>query len=63
MNKTNKKRNSYNPLVIDQLVKVYGFSKSYIRQCLDGSRQALIADTLKKEYKNLENRVNEALNN
>lgn len=51
MNKSMKKRNAYNGLVLEQLEKKYGFSKAYIRQCLDGTRQALVADVLKKDYK------------
>lgn len=62
MNKSNKKRNTYNTLVIEQLGKKYGFSKAYIRQCLDGTRQALVADTIKKEYKKLDAKVAQALN-
>jgi len=61
MNKTNKKRNSYNSLVIDHLQKKYGFSKAYIRQCLDGTRQALVADALKKDYKGVEKQLHAAL--
>lgn len=62
MDKSTKKRNTYNALVIEQLSKKYGFSKAYIRQCLDGSRTALVADNLKKDYKALDLRVTKALN-
>ncbi len=50
MDKNNKKRNSYNPVVIDHLVKKYGFSKSYIRQCIDGTKKGISCDTIKKDY-------------
>ncbi|SMG35815.1 hypothetical protein [Sphingobacterium psychroaquaticum] len=61
MDKSSKKRNSYNTSVIDQLQKKYGFSKAYIRQCLDGTRQATVADKLKKDYKNGVQKLNAVL--
>lgn len=50
MNKDNRKRNSYNPVVIDHLVTKYGFSKTYIRWCIDGTKQGITCDTIKKDY-------------
>lgn len=50
MNKGIKKRNIYNTVVIDHLVKKYGFSKTYIRQSIDGTKKGITCDTIKKEY-------------
>lgn len=50
MNKSSKKRNSYNPVVIDHLVAKFGFSKTYIRQSIDGTKKGITCETIKKEY-------------
>lgn len=60
-NKSTKKTNSYNGLVLDRLQEKHGYSKVYIRQCLDGTRKPGIADTLIKEYKQMEQAVKAAL--
>jgi len=61
MNKSTKKTNSYNTAVLTRLSEIYGFSKVYIRQCLDGTRTAEVSDRLKKDYKRMDNAVKEAL--
>lgn len=61
MNKSSKKRNSYNPVVIDHLVAKYGFSKTYIRQSIDGTKKGIMCDTIKKEYFKQEAAVKAAL--
>lgn len=61
MDKNSKKRNSYNAVVMNHLSKKYGFSKNYIRECLNGTRKLAIADILKKEYTEALYRINEAL--
>ena len=45
-----QKNQKYNSTVIDHLSEKFGLSKGYIRQCLNGTRKGLTADTLKKEY-------------
>lgn len=62
INKTTKKTNSYNGLVLDRLHKKYGYSKVYIRQCLNGTRTPEIAETLVREYKKMDKAVQNALN-
>ena len=49
MNKGIKKRNSYNPVILDHLVEKYGFSKVYIRQSIDGTKKGTGAITGQKE--------------
>lgn len=60
--KKTAKRNSYNILVIDYLHEKYGLTKTYIRQCLDGTRTTVMAETIKKDYKDSVTRVERALN-
>jgi len=60
-NKSTKKTNSYNGLVLERLHKKHGYSKVYIRQCLDGTRKPEVADTLIKEYKQMDQAVKAAL--
>lgn len=50
MNKGMKKRNSYNTMVIDHLVKKYGYSKTYIRWSIDGTKTGVMCDQIRKEY-------------
>jgi hypothetical protein len=52
----------YNSLVVEKLSTEHGFTKMYIRQCLSGDRDSLTADTIRKQYKELDKKVNEALN-
>ncbi|MBD1420805.1 hypothetical protein [Sphingobacterium chuzhouense] len=61
MDKNTKKRASYNTLVIERLHEKYGYSKNYIRECINGTRKAEVADILKREYTELEERVKIAL--
>lgn len=47
-----KKENSYNQTALTAVAKKYGMTKMYIRQVLRGDRdRALIADQVKKDYK------------
>lgn len=51
MSKNSKKeRNRYNQVAVNTLAAKYGLTRYYIRQCISGRRNALIADQLKKEY-------------
>lgn len=61
MDKNTKKRTSYNTLVIERLHEKYGYSKNYIRECINGTRKAEVAEILKREYTELEKKVRVAL--
>lgn len=50
MSKGMKKRNSYNPVVVDHLVAKYGYTKTYIRQSIDGTKKGVMCEEIKKEY-------------
>lgn len=60
--KSNQKYNSYNPTVMDHLADKWGITKTYIRQCLNGTRNSTTADRIKKEYRETLKRVEKALN-
>lgn len=62
MDSNPKKRATYNPVVIDRLHTKYGYSKNYIRECINGTRKAEVAEILKREYKELLEKVRVALN-
>lgn len=51
----------YNLLVVETLSKKHGFSKYYIRQCVAGSRKGITPDTIKKEYKEMSAKIDEAI--
>lgn len=51
----------YNTLVIEELSKRYGVTGYYIRQCIRGTREGLMPDTLKTEYHRLDKAVKKAL--
>lgn len=61
MDKSNKKRNSYNTTVVDHLVAKYGFSKTYIRQSIDGTKKGITCDTIRKDYFTQEAAIKAAL--
>lgn len=61
MSKPTKKRTSYNTDILDTLEKRYGYSVDYIRKALRGDRVGEMPDTLKKEYKVLENASKSAI--
>lgn len=61
MNKDNRKRNSYNPVVINHLVEKYGFSKTYIRQSIDGTKKGITCETIRKDYYKQDQAVKAAL--
>lgn len=61
MDKNSKKRNRYNGVVMTHLSERYGFSKNYIRECLNGTRKLAIADVLKKEYTAALHQIEKAL--
>ncbi len=55
MHKPTKKRINYNTVILNTLKDRYGFSIDYIRKSLRGDRVGEMPDTLKKEYKAMEN--------
>lgn len=51
----------YNQDVIDALSIKHGLAKTFIRQCINGTRTSLTAETVKKDYHSTLERVNKAL--
>jgi len=47
----------YNQVAINKLREKYALSAVFIRQCLNGTRQSITADTIKKEYKELVDKI------
>jgi hypothetical protein len=62
MNKPTNKNQKFNSIVIHRLVKKYGLTGYYIRQCLKNERNNETSDTIKKDYKRLVKQVEKALN-
>lgn len=70
LNKTNLRMDKgikiprkFNPLVVEKLSVKFGLSKTYIRQCLNKTRNSETADTVCKEYKQYEKEINNVLKN
>jgi hypothetical protein len=63
MDKPTKKSNSYNSDVIKALVKKYGYTERYIRMCLSGDREGIMADNVKKDYKSLKTQIKKTIEN
>ncbi len=63
MNKETKKnkRFTYNQQIIKAIVEKHGFTSFFIRQCLSGNRNSISADTIKKDYKILEKKIKETI--
>jgi hypothetical protein len=51
----------YNQSVLEGMSKKFGLTKMYIRQILRGDRQATISDTIKKEYREMLSKIEEAI--
>ena len=58
--KKNKKY-TYDQRILQALVKKYGLTTTYIRQCLSGQNLSITADKIKADYKNLEKGVQETI--
>lgn len=58
---TPKKYAKYNPLVIEDVAKKYGFSSGYVRAALRGDRTGVMADSIIKTYKEMCTKVNNVL--
>jgi hypothetical protein len=56
MNKSiTKKYKSYDSNILDALFLKYGLSKYYIRQSINGNKQGVTPDAIKKDYLTMEN--------
>lgn len=55
------KRFTYNQQIIKAIVEKHGFTAFFIRQCLSGNRNSISADKIKKDYKILEKKIKEAI--
>jgi hypothetical protein len=62
MNKDTRKNQKFNSLVINKLIVKFDLTGFYIRQCLKGERNSLTSDKIRKEYKKLVKKVENALN-
>ncbi|MDO5608886.1 MAG: hypothetical protein Q4G08_10570 [Capnocytophaga sp.] len=62
MNKSTKKNNSYNALVVNKLSSKFGYSAYYVRKCLRPDSKWEMADAIKKDYQRLVKQVDNALN-
>ena len=51
----------YNVLVVERLAEKYGVTQRFVRQCLSGDRQSETADTIKKEYRELDDAIGKVL--
>lgn len=54
MRKEKKKKPKYNQVAIQALVDLYGLGNYYIRQCVSGSKKGITPDKIRKDYKELE---------
>lgn len=61
MNKATTKNKKVNLLVIEELRVRLGLSAYYIKQCVEGRRDGLTPDTIRKQYRELEQRIEAAL--
>ncbi len=57
-----QKKGSYNSLIVDRLKKKYGVSRRYITMSLSGDRVSETSDSIKKDYRRLSERIDQALN-
>lgn len=63
MNKeTKKKAFQYNQKAIDVLVSKYGLSRYFIKQSINGNRDGVTPDVIKKEYRSLVSELEQAEN-
>jgi len=62
MDKSTKKRQSFNSAVVNKLSEKHGFTAYYIRQCIKEERNSITSDTIRAEYKKLTKEVEKALN-
>lgn len=63
MDKVTRKNEKWNALVINRLSEKYGLSSYYVRQCLKGYKDSITSNTIRKEYREMDAKVAQALNN
>lgn len=61
MNKSNQKREKYNPLAVNKVAEKYGFTPRYVRACLKGDYKGIMPDNLKKDYKEMVKKIEETI--
>lgn len=57
MDKETKKKNTYNKEILNRIKEKYGISKRFITMSLSGDRKSEMTDTIRKDYKRMENAV------
>jgi len=61
MNKSSQKNKRHNALVIKKLAEKYGYTERYVRGCITGEFAGVMPDEVKKDYKIMENSINETI--
>ncbi|WP_410221896.1 hypothetical protein [Pedobacter sp.] len=61
-NKSMEKKGSYNSQVVDRLIKKYGVSRRFVTMSLKGDRVSETSESIKKDYKSLEESIDKLLN-
>lgn len=59
MNESTKKRRSYNAPAVHIVADKFGFTHRYVRDCLRGTRAGVMADRVKKAYKEADQKIKE----
>lgn len=57
-----QKKNKYNTDIIDRLKAKFGVSRRFITQSLSGDRKSETSESIVKEYGQLQEKINNALN-
>ena len=61
MDKETKKKNNYNKEIVNRIKEKYGISKRFITMSLVGDRKSEMTETIRKDYKTMENAINSLL--
>lgn len=61
MDKNKKTRSNYNEEILKQLMKKYGFTKSYIQKSIRGDRTGTIPLKIQEEYKALDSETKKVI--
>ncbi|WP_316632642.1 hypothetical protein [uncultured Flavobacterium sp.] len=61
MDKETKKKNTYNTEILNRIKEKYGLSKRFITMSLSGDRKSEMTETVRKDYKRMENAVSALL--
>ncbi|MCD0469775.1 hypothetical protein [Flavobacterium sp. JAS] len=57
MDKETKKKNTYNKEILNRIKEKYGLSKRFITMSLSGDRKSEMTETIRKDYKKMENAI------